>query len=102
MGCSHPKFLFNNTLIINQTGVADKKWVLTVYEHSSSSWAMLESDIEQFSKLRQIYSTNMPGGIATKPPKPVSSVSALPTRGYIRNSSLSCGVGGLSHAGRDH
>jgi hypothetical protein len=31
------------------------------------------------------YSENMPGGIVTKPPKPVSSVSAVPTWGVIRN-----------------
>jgi hypothetical protein len=45
------------------------------------------------------YSVNMPSGIVTKPPKPVSSVSAVRTWGIFRNFSLFCGVGGLYGGG---
>jgi hypothetical protein len=72
--------------------------VTNVYMNEDDARIVCEGDVNLL-RVSPKYSGNMPSGIVTKPPKPVSSVSAVPTWGIFRNFSLFCGVGGLYRGG---
>jgi hypothetical protein len=58
--------------------------VTNVYMNGDDARIVCEGDVN-FLWIGPKFSVNMPSAIVTKPPKPVSSVSAVPTWGVIRN-----------------